>query len=75
MDFLRSSKPVFEYMEKHLHEENVVHADEMELRVLKRKWRAQHSVSRVRVYCSDKYSEKSVDLYQYRQNRTAKVVD
>ena len=75
---IRSSKwfePVFDYMSEHLLNENIVHADETELRVLKRNGEHTNSVSRMWVYCSGKYSQKPVALYKYHPTRSAKVVD
>lgn len=75
---IRNSKwfePVFKHMEKQLLTENIIHADETELRVLKRNGEQTNSVSRMWVYCSGKYSKKLVALYQYRPTRSGKVVE
>lgn len=75
---IRSSKwfePVFDYMSELLLKENIVHADETELRVLKRNGEHTNSVSRMWVYCSGKYSQKPVALYKYHPTRSAKVVE
>ena len=62
-------------MSEHLLKENIVHADETELRVLKRNVEHTNSVSRMWVYCSGKYSKNPVALYKYHPTRSAKVVD
>lgn len=75
---IRSSqwfKPMYELMLEELLEEDILHADETELRVLKRDGKATNSMSRMWVFCSGKYSSKPMSLYKYHPTRSAKVVE
>ncbi len=68
-------KPVFKKIERNLLQEPIIHADETELKVLKRDGEVTNSISRMWVYCSGKHSEKPVAFYQYRPTRSKKVVE
>lgn len=75
---IRSSlwfKPVYELMREELLKEDIVHADETELRVLKRDGTPTESMSRMWVFCSGKYSDKPMSLYKYHPTRSGKVVE
>lgn len=75
---IRSSqwfKPMYELMLEELLEEDILHADETELRVLKRDGKRTNSMSRMWVFCSGKYSSKLMSLYKYHPTRSAKVVE
>lgn len=74
---IRSSlwlKPLWDRMKDELFKEDIVHADETELRVLKRDGKPTNSVSRMWVFCSGAYSEKQMALYQYHPTRSSAVV-
>lgn len=75
---IRSSlwfKPMYEIMLEELLKEDIVHADETELRVLKRDGKRTNSMSRMWVFCSGKVSSKPMSLYKYHPTRSAKVVE
>ena len=75
---IRSSlwfKPMNELMLEELLQEDIIHADETELRVLKRDGTPINSMSRMWVFCSGKYSNKPMSLYKYHPTRSAKVVE
>lgn len=75
---IRSSRwfaPLYECMKSELLKEDIVHADETELRVLKRDGKPTSSVSRMWVYCSGKYTDKLMALYQYHPTRSKAVVE
>lgn len=75
---IRSSqwfKPMYELMLEELLKEDILHADETELRVLKRDGKQTNSMSRMWVFCSGKYSSKPMSLYKYHPTRSAKVVE
>lgn len=63
--------PVLEELLK----EDIVHADETELRVLKRDGKPTDSISRMWVFCSGKDSRKPMSFYKYHPTRSAKVVE
>ena len=67
--------PMYELMLEELLKEDIVHADETELRVLKRDGTPTNSMSRMWVFCSGKYSQKPMSLYKYHPTRSAKVVE
>lgn len=74
---IRSSlwlKPLWKLMKDELFKEDIVHADETELRVLKRDGKPTNSVSRMWVFCSGTYSQKQMALYQYHPTRSSAVV-
>lgn len=74
---IRSSvwlKPLWELMHKELLREDIIHADETELRVLKRDGTPTNSMSRMWVFCSGKYSDKPMSLYKYHPTRSSAVV-
>ena len=62
-------------MLEELLKEDIVHADETELRVLKRDGKPTNSMSRMWVFGSGKYSDKPMFLYKYHATRSAKVVE
>ncbi len=66
--------PLWELMHKELLCEDIIHADETELRVLKRDGTPTESMSRMWVFCSGKYSEKPMSLYKYHPTRSSAVV-
>ena len=75
---IRSSlwfKPLYELMLEELLKEDIVHADETELRVLKRDGKPANSMSRMWVFGTGKYSDKPMFLYKYHATRSAKVVE
>lgn len=61
-------------MKDELFKEDIVHADESELRVLKRDGKPTNSVSRMWVFCSGAYSQKQMALYKYHPTRSSAVV-
>ena len=75
---IRSSmwvKPLWSRMTTLLRSEDIVHADESVLRVLKRNGKQVDGQSRCRVFCSGKDSERKMSLYLYHPTRSAKVVE
>lgn len=68
-------KPLFELMLEELLKEDIVHADETELRVLNRDGKPINSMSRMWVIGTGKYSLKPMFLYKYHPTRSAKVVE
>lgn len=75
---IRSSQwfaPLWELMKRELLCEDILHADETELRVLKRDGKPTDSMSRMWVFTSGKYSKKPMALYKYHPTRSAKVVE
>lgn len=75
---IRSSRwfvPIFDRMFNALLNEDIIHADETELRVLKQNGVPVNSMSRMWVFCSGKYSDKPMALYKYHPTRSAKVVE
>ena len=75
---IRSSQwfvPLWELMKKELLSEEIIHADETELRVLKRDGKQTDSMSRMWVFTSGKHSDKPMALYKYHPTRSAKVVE
>lgn len=75
---IRSSlwfKPVYDLMLEELLKEDIVHADETELRVLKRDGKPTNSMSRMWVFGTGKHSLKPMFLYKYHPTRSAKVVE
>lgn len=74
---IRSSlwlKPLWQLMKDELFKEDIVHADETELRVLKRDGIPTNSMSRMWVFCSGAYSKKKMALYKYHATRSSAVV-
>ena len=61
-------------MKDELFKEDIVHADESELRVLKRDGKPTNSVSGMWVFCSGAYSQKQIGLYKYHPTRSSAVV-
>ena len=55
--------------------EDIIHADETVLRVLKRDGKQVDGQSRCWVFCSGKDSEHKMSLYLYHPTRSAKVVE
>ena len=75
---IRSSKwiePLWNRMMTLLKAEDIIHADESVLRVLKRDGKQVDGQSRCWVFCSGKYSERKMSLYLYHPTRSAKVVE
>ena len=75
---IRSSQwflPLWELMKRELLSEEILHADETELRVLKRDGKPTNSMSRMWVFTSGKHSKKPMSLYKYHPTRSAKVVE
>lgn len=74
---IRSSqwlKPLWQLMKDELFKEDIVHADETELRVLKRDGKPTNSMSRMWVFCSGASSKKKMALYKYHPTRSSAVV-
>ena len=67
-------KPLWDLMHKELLKEDIIHADETKLRVLKRDGVPTESMSRMWVFCSGKYSDKPMSLYKYHPTRSSAVV-
>ena len=75
---IRSSnwiKPLCERMMTLLLKEDIIHADETVLRVLKRDGKQVDGQSRCWVFCSGKDSKRKMVLYLYYPTRSAKVVE
>ena len=75
---IRSSQwfvPLWELMKRELLSEEIIHADETELRVLKRDSKPTDKMSRMWVFTSGKHSKKPMSLYKYHPTRSAKVVE
>ena len=75
---IRSSnwiKPLCERMMTLLLKEDIIHADENVLRVLKRDGKQVDGQSRCWVFCSGKDSKRKMVLYLYYPTRSAKVVE
>lgn len=75
---IRSSnwiKPLCEQMMTLLLKEDIIHADETVLRVLKRDGKQVDGQSRCWVFCSGKDSKRKMVLYLYYPTRSAKVVE
>lgn len=75
---IRSSKwitKLWEHMLNVLLNEDIIHADETVLRVLKRDGKQVDGQSRCWVFCSGKDSERKMALYLYHPTRSAKVVE
>ena len=75
---IRSSnwiKPLCERMMTLLLKEDIIHADETVLRVLKRSGKQVDGQSRCWVFCSGKDSKRKMALYLYYPTRSAKVVE
>ena len=68
-------KPLWDRMLDILLKEDIIHADETELRVLKRNGQQVDSVSRMWVFCSGCRSEQKMSLYFYHATRSGKVVE
>lgn len=66
--------PLWNLMKSELFKEDIVHADETELRVLKCDGQPTNSTSRMWVFCSGMYSSKPMALYQYHPTRSSIVV-
>ena len=74
---MRSSvwiKPIWERMQTVLLTEDIIHADETVLRVLKHDGKQIDGQSRCWVFCSGKDSSHKMALYLYHPTRSAKVV-
>ena len=75
---IRSSrwiKPLWNRMMTLLKVEDIIHADETVLRVLKRDGRQVDGQSRCWVFCSGKDSKRKMSLYHYHPTRSVKVVE
>lgn len=73
---IRSSmwfNPVYEHLKKALLKEEVIHADETELLVLKEDGRTASQKSRMWVYCSGKYATNKIVLHEYAPTRSGEV--
>ena len=68
-------KPLWDRMLEILLAEDIIHADETELRVLKRDGQQVDSVSRMWVFCSGCHSEHKMSLYFHHATRSGKVVE
>ena len=66
----RYFKPVYDMMKKELLKENIIHADETVVQVLKEPGRKAKTQSRMWVYCSSKSSGKSNILFEYQPTRS-----
>ena len=75
---IRSSmwfEKLWERMHEILLSEDIIHADETPLRVLKRNGQKVDGQSRMWVFCSGKYSEHKMALYYHHATRSGKVVE
>ena len=75
---IRSSKWITKLWERMLNvllNEDIIHADETVLRVLKRDGKQVDGQSRCWVFCSGKASKHKMSLYLYHPTRSAKVVE
>ena len=75
---IRSSRwvePLWDRMMTLLKTEDIIHADESVLRVLKRDGKQVDGQSRCWVFCSGKDSKRKMSLYLYHPTRSAKVVE
>ena len=68
-------KPLWERMLNILLTEDIINADETELRVLKRDRQKVDSVSRMWVFCSGSRSKHKMSIYFYHPTRSGKVVE
>lgn len=66
-------RPLWERMREILLSEDIIHADETPLRVLKRDGQQLDSQSRMWVFCSGKHSEHKMSLYYHHATRSGKV--
>ena len=66
-------KPLWERMLEILLTEDIIHADESHVRVLKRDRQQVDSQSRMWVFCSGKFSEHKMSLYYHHATRSGKV--
>jgi len=66
-------KPLWERMLEILLTEDIIHADESYVRVLKRDGQKVDSQSRTWVFCSGKFSEHKMSLYYHHATRSGKV--
>ncbi len=65
-------KPVYDLMKTALLSDNIIHADETVIQVLREIGRSAKTQSRMWVYCSPKCSGRYIVLYDYRQTRGGK---
>ena len=65
-------KPVYRRMKAHLLEQNLIHADETVVQVLKEPGKSATSESRMWVYASGEGSSKPVRCFEYQPDRSAK---
>ena len=75
---IRSSmwfEPLWKRMQEILLKEDIIHADETPLRVLKRNGQQVDGQSRMWVFCSGQYSEHKMALYYHHATRSARVVE
>lgn len=75
---IRSSmwfEPLWNRMQEILLKEDIIHADETPLRVLKRNGQQVDGQSRQWVFCSGQYSDRKMALYYHHATRSAKVVE
>ena len=62
-------KPLWHHMKQQIREENVIHADETVVQVLKEPDKPATSESRMWVYASGEYSQKPVRIFEYQPDR------
>jgi len=75
---IRSSQwfvPLWRLMAKELLLEDIINADETELRVLTCEGKKVDSMSRMWVFCSGRFSKKPMAIYKYHPTRSGKVVE
>ncbi|PWM73460.1 MAG: IS66 family transposase [Bacillota bacterium] len=62
--------PVYELLHKQLLKEKIIHCDETEVQVLREAGKKPQSTSYMWVYCTGKYSNKQIVLYDYKPDRS-----
>ena len=65
-------KPLYKHMKQRLLEQNVIHADETVVQVLKEDGKSATSESRMWVYASGERGQKSVRIFEYQPDRSGK---
>jgi len=75
---IRSSlilEPIYDHMQKALLTEDIIHADETPMRVLKSDGKQVDGQSRMWVFCSGVHSKRKMSIYYYHPTRSGKVVE
>ena len=65
-------KPLYKHMKQRLLEQNVIHADETVVQVLKEDGKPATSESRMWLYASGEYSKNHVRIFEYQPDRSGK---